>query len=123
MSFEKFWAAYPRRKSRGAALKAWTKLKPDAELTQQILDAIERQKEWREKAEKYNAKAPKSQQLFIPHWKHPSTWLNQQCWLDEEEEIPNTERPKPKKTMCSGCGKEEGKYQVAGSGQRGIFYC
>jgi hypothetical protein len=71
--FEVFWKTYPRRKSRGAAVKAWQKLKPDAQLLKQILDAVETEKQWRVKAEKYNETAPRSQQIFIAHWKHPST--------------------------------------------------
>lgn len=113
--FERFWRAYPRRVSKGAALKAWEKLKPNAELVSQMLAAIEYQKAWRQKVEKANETLPAWKRTFVPPWKHPSTWINQQCWLDEHDEI---EPPKPKKTMCATCKTEEGKYPVAG-----ILYC
>jgi hypothetical protein len=82
-----------------------------------MLAAIEYQKAWRAKVEKYNETLPAWKRIFVPPWKHLSTWLNQQCWLDEHDEIPETEKPKPQKTMCP-CRKEEGKYPVAG-----VLYC
>src|SRR5690606_11395758 len=48
--FERFWSAYPRRRNRGQAEKAWAKLKPDAELLERILQAVEvakRRDDWR----------------------------------------------------------------------------
>jgi hypothetical protein len=70
--FDQFWAAYPRRVGKQDALKAWTKIKPDAMLLAMILHAIEKQKEgadWR-----------KDDGQFIPH---PATWLRAGRWLDE----------------------------------------
>lgn len=70
--FDHFWAAYPRRVGKQDALKAWTKIKPDAVLLALILKAIENQKQgadWR-----------KDDGQFIPH---PSTWLRAGRWLDE----------------------------------------
>jgi hypothetical protein len=116
--FERFWQAYPRRVSKGAALKAWLKLKPDAALVEQMLKAIEYQKDWRKKADRANQSRPHWKRIFVPEWKHASTWINQQCWLDEHEEIGTTEAPKPKKTMCATCKTEEGRYPVSG-----ILYC
>lgn len=72
--FSEFWAAYPRKAGKGAAEKAWAKLKADDALTETILAAIEKHKtsdQWKKDGGKY-----------IPH---PSTWLNQRRWEDEVE--------------------------------------
>lgn len=72
VGFDRFWEAYPRRVGKGAALKAWSKLNPHAELVERIIEAVERQKlsrEWLKDGGQY-----------IPH---PTTWLNQTRWEDE----------------------------------------
>lgn len=71
-AFSRFWAAYPRKVSKGQAVKAW----PGDEYIDQILSALEWQrKTW-------------SDPQFI---KHPSTWLRARCWEDEKQtSIPNT---------------------------------
>lgn len=72
--FGQFWKAYPRRVAKGAARKAWEKLRPDRQLTERILAAVERDKatdQW----QRENGR-------FIPH---PATWLNQQRWEDEPD--------------------------------------
>lgn len=69
--FEKFWSAYPKRKNRGRAEKAWAKIKPDAGLVASILEAVEVAKagdDWREDGGKY-----------IPY---PESWLSAKGWLD-----------------------------------------
>lgn len=74
-SFESFWLAYPKKKAKGDAQRAWSKLKPNADLTDSILKAIEAQKtseDWT----KENGK-------FIPY---PATWLNSRRWEDESPE-------------------------------------
>ena len=71
-SFEQFWKAYPKKRAKGDAQKAWSKLKPNADLTDSILKAIEIQKiseDWT----KENGK-------FIPY---PASWLNGKRWEDE----------------------------------------
>lgn len=72
LSFEKFWAAYPKRKARGDAENAWNKIRPDENLLARILAAVEAQKQsadWRKEAGQ-----------FIPH---PATWLNRKGWEDD----------------------------------------
>lgn len=72
--FDVFWHTYPKKVGKGAARKAWDKLKPDGNLQKVIQDAIGRQKrsdQWQ-----------KESGQFIPN---PSTWLNQQRWEDELE--------------------------------------
>ena len=70
--FDKFWQAYPKKKSKGHAMKVWIKINPNPLLYKQILEAIEKAKtspEW-----------TKTGGQYIPH---PTTWLNGQGWLDE----------------------------------------
>lgn len=79
--FEIFWAAYPKRKSRGQAEKTWAKLNPDEQLLGAILAALEQaktQEQWR-----------KSGGEFIPY---PATWLNAQGWRDEQTEVAPEKR-------------------------------
>lgn len=73
-AFSAFWQAYPKRKSKGNAEKAWKKLSPDGALAVQILEAVARAKasaDWQREGGK-----------FIPH---PATWLNAKGWEDELE--------------------------------------
>lgn len=72
--FEEFWKAFPKKASKGAALKAWNKLRPEKELREKIMAAIERAK----KSEQWNRENGR----FIPY---PATWLNAQGWEDELE--------------------------------------
>jgi len=72
--FEDFWKAYPRRKGRGQALKAW-KAATKTAAPEEILAGLAR------------AKWP-TDPTFI---KHPATWLNGQCWLDEPDPMSRRE--------------------------------
>ncbi len=71
-TFNAFWLAYPKKVGKGAALKAWTKLKPSQKVCTRMLEAIAEQSvsdQWQ-----------KDRGQFIPH---PATWLNQGRWDDE----------------------------------------
>src|SRR4030065_10220 len=103
MSFERFWSAYPRHVSKGAAQKAWEKLKPDEEMTNRIILSISAQKSWRWKTEEMNGSLPERQKKFVPDWKHPATWLNQACWDDEIPSIVQA-RLEQVAEVCQ-CGK------------------
>lgn len=70
--FEKFWIAYPRKTAKATALKSWKKIKPDAEMQETILAALEQHKQ----TEQWT----RDKGQFIPH---PATWLNQCRWEDE----------------------------------------
>lgn len=75
--FLEFWNNYPNKTAKGAALKAWERIKPDAKLQKVILEAIENHKQssqWKE-----------DNGRFIPH---PATWLNQRRWEDEIKAKP-----------------------------------
>lgn len=70
--FEQFYAAYPRKVAKDAAKKAYLKRLPTLTLHNEMLRAVEEQKnceQWR-----------KDGGQFIPH---PATWLNQARWEDE----------------------------------------
>jgi len=72
--FDEFWEAYPRKIGKGAAKKAWCRIKPTTELHKIILDAITQQtnsSQWQRDGGQY-----------IPN---PSTWLNQTRWEDEPQ--------------------------------------
>ena len=80
--FEQFWQAYPRKKSKGAAEKAWTKIKPDEQLHNRIMSALESAKtseDWTRQDEK----------RFIPY---PASWLNDRGWEDEYIAGPTNSR-------------------------------
>jgi hypothetical protein len=68
--FDTFWGVYPKKVAKGAALKAWSKIRITDELLSQILGAIDRQK-------KAGAFADLK---FVPY---PATWLNDCRWLDD----------------------------------------
>lgn len=70
--FDKFWVAYPNKKAKQDALRAFQKLKPDDDLLNRMLAALEREKE--------SAQWQESGGRFVPH---PATWLNGRRWEDE----------------------------------------
>ncbi len=75
--FENFWQAYPKKKAKGYAEKAWAKLKPSEQLRQQILTALEQAKT--------SAEWIKDGGQFIPH---PASWLSGKGWEDKPVEKP-----------------------------------
>jgi len=80
--FSEFWSAYPKRIGKGAALKAWKKLKPSTDLCARITAAIATQRQsdqWR-----------KGDGQFIPN---PATWLNQGRWDDEPQAAEAVREP------------------------------
>ena len=84
--FEKFWQAYPKKKSKGQAEKAWSHLLPDEPLLGRMLAALRqavRSPDWQKQGGKY-----------IPH---PATWLNASCWEDEAA-------PPPAAGLPGACG-------------------
>lgn len=106
--FERFWAAYPRKVGKGAARKAFHKLGPDAEVLDDWLRALEEQKRWRNRWSQLTMPQKKALGLeFIPAWKHPSTWLNGECWSDELQSLNGSQREDvaPHELACQHCGK------------------
>lgn len=68
---DQFWPAYPRKVGRENAVKAFVKLKPDAELLGVMLKALAAQAasdQWQREAQ------------YIPH---AATWINGKRWQDD----------------------------------------
>ena len=72
--FEAWYRLYPRKASRGAAEEAFAQARENGASLELLMVAVERY------ASQVTGREPK----FI---KHPSTWLNQKCWLDEPEPV------------------------------------
>jgi hypothetical protein len=70
MCFDDFWKAYPLKIAKFAARTAFDRaLRKDSE--EHIIDGEKRYVQW--------LKGPG----WRPRPKHPTTWLNQGCWMDE----------------------------------------
>jgi len=78
--FNSFWNTYPKKVGKGAASKAWSKIKSPLNTLNSIKSALE----WQIKSDQWT----KDHGQYIPN---PSTYLNQSRWLDEP-----TVQPKPK---------------------------
>ena len=76
-AFEKFWKAYPRRVAKGTAEKAFAKIVRSGRV--EIAEVIEG-------ARRYAGERAGQEERFT---KHPATWLNGQCWLDEPTGSPS----------------------------------
>lgn len=77
--FDEFYKAYPRKKQRGTAERAWVKAIKDTDPGVIIFGAVQ----FRQWCEAENKDAQ-----FIPY---PSSWLNGKGWLDERDPEPMTE--------------------------------
>ena len=84
-TFDAFWAAYPKKVSKGDARKAWKQIQPDSELLTKMLTALGRAKtcqSWMKDGGQY-----------IPY---PATWLRAEGWEDEigptRKAVPPAER-------------------------------
>jgi hypothetical protein len=71
--FEVFWLAYPKKRAKATAERAWRRLEPSPALLQRILDAIAMQRNTQDWV--------KDDGRYVPH---PATWLNAKRWQDEE---------------------------------------
>ncbi len=67
-AFEEFWARYPRREGKAAALKAWRTARRNA-TDAELLEGADRYRE-----------DPNREPAYT---KHPSTWLRAGSWVDE----------------------------------------
>lgn len=70
--FGEFWMQYPKKVGKGAAEKAFERIKPDKQTFDRMMDAISAQKRSRQWTENNGQ--------YIPN---PATWLNQRRWEDE----------------------------------------
>ena len=96
--FNRFYTAYPKKKSKGQAEKAFSKINPDEHLLATMIATIERatkSEDWI----KENGK-------FIPY---PASWLNAKGWEDEpvviKQRQPNIP-PEVKLPICDRCERE-----------------
>ena len=103
--FNQFWIAYPYKKSKGQAEKAWKKINPDQELLTAMLLGIERAK----KSQKWT----RDNGEYIPY---PATWLNAKGWEDEDVELMMGE-DQGTRMVCKQCG-DSGQY--AGIDESGV---
>lgn len=88
-AFSIFYDAYPKKKGRKNAEKAWGKLNPDDELIAKIMSALDQDKKsrgWLKDGGEY-----------IPH---PATWLNGRRWEDETDPPPS--EPDARESTPSG---------------------
>jgi hypothetical protein len=69
--FERFWDAYPRKRAKGAARKAWAKAAKTTDPDLIIKAAHEYAHQRKHQDTRYTA--------------HPATWLNAECWTDQPE--------------------------------------
>lgn len=87
-TFEEWYAAYPVHKSRGAAEKAYAKALVEVAKDRRVKDGEMTAAELLLAAAKNYADDPNRNPQFT---KHPATWLNQKCWLDER--LPTATAP------------------------------
>ena len=66
--FDKFWEAYPNKKSKPLALKAWLKHKPDIDVVIKSLTIFKKCEQW-----------TRDKGRYIPY---PASWLNAEGWND-----------------------------------------
>ena len=88
--FDRFWAAYPKRKSRGDAERAFAKINPSEQLVDAMVAAIGRattSEQWR-----------KDGGQFIPY---PATWLRDKRWLDATDD-PAASPPRGSQIRLAG---------------------
>jgi hypothetical protein len=70
--FAQFWSRYPKKVGKAAALKAWKRVHPDADLFARIMGKIEQFRlceQWQRESGR-----------FVPN---PATWIGQGRWDDE----------------------------------------
>ena len=81
--FLAFWKAYPEKKEKRGAWKAWRKLKnrPAIEV---LVESVRLQEVDRAQA--------RSRNEFYPEWKNPATWLSAGCWEDQLKYAQKKER-------------------------------
>ena len=77
IQFAEFWKAYPKKKDKGAAERAFKKAIQNATFAQ-IMGAVA----------KYAL-----EQIEPQYRKHPATWLNARAWEDEQPDLPKKSNP------------------------------
>lgn len=79
--FDRFWKVYPKKRSKGAAKRAWKKVNPDNDLLHAIIESV--------KVQSLHRDWTKDEGKFVPY---PATWLNAERW-DDEVLVPQEQKP------------------------------
>lgn len=82
--FDRFWALYPKKRNKPAALRAWRTINPTAALCMTMSRALKRQmrsEEWTKDGGRY-----------VPY---PASWLNGHRWEDAVEDAPAAKMSAP----------------------------
>jgi len=101
--FEDFWKAYPRKIGKGAALKAFLKASAKAGADAVVAGA-----------ERYRD-SPSRDPTYT---KHPATWLNAECWNDEEPDVKLSEAERIRADYLDQLEREETDLRRLGDGER-----
>ena len=72
VGFDLLWAQYPKKQAKAAAIKAFDKLAPSAELLDDLLQAVAKQRAWPQWTREGGQ--------FVPML---ATWINNRRWEDE----------------------------------------
>lgn len=73
--FEKFWEAYPHKRSKGDAKKAWDKIKPSPAMVNAMIEALD----W-QRLERHQKLVRRE---WVPELCLPGKWLRAERWMDE----------------------------------------
>ena len=80
-NFEKFWEAYPKKRDKQGAFKAFKKVDVDIDVLLRAIEKQKQSKDWQ-----------KDDGQYIPY---PSTWLNGHRWEDETDSQPINTNQQP----------------------------
>jgi hypothetical protein len=92
--FQEFWSVVWWRKAKGAAEESFKRQAVKLAIANQIIAAA------KEQGPELLAEAQRRHSTAI----HPSTWLNQKRYLDEQVKQPGTERAHEDKSYLEGLG-------------------
>lgn len=102
--FAEFWKAYPNKKAKQAAVKAWKRLKPDRALFDVIMQALE--------AVKCSDQWSRDGGRYIPY---PASWINGQRWEDQDAEVAaGSGRPNTMGVLARIIEQEKGPVRLSG---------
>lgn len=101
--FDDFWQIYPKKADKGKALSAWNKICTRKNIEPPTFEEIKTAIEQQIKTDRWKDK------MYIPH---PTTWLNQQRWLDDPKEMKSFDYKSEPKTGYIGPSVEYKKPKV-----------
>jgi len=102
VDFETFWAAWPKKKGRAVAEKAWAKVPTDVH--DALMVALDAQKT--------------SDTQFKTYTPHASTWLNQRRWEDEVDSTPRASTRDQRQSAHYTPNKHDGKCTFTHNGRQ-----